>query len=113
MLVYDVTSMESFEHVSMWLDEADATCIPVGSRILVGNKADIDKKRQVRWSDAQRVANELNMPIIETSAWNDKNIKEAFQLAVQTELERRKQEQHLPKQDSTNDNDNQMGNNNC
>ena len=89
MLVYDLTNRESFEHITTWLYEADTYCVPEGSRIIVGNKADICNKREVDCGDAMRIANELGFPYIETSAWTQENVMECFKLAVATELERR------------------------
>ena len=46
IVVYDVTSGESFANVKRWLHEIDANC-DVVNRILVGNKND-DPDRKVR-----------------------------------------------------------------
>ena len=45
IVVYDVTSGESFANVKRWLHEIDANC-DVVNRILVGNKND-DPERKV------------------------------------------------------------------
>jgi small GTP-binding protein len=52
LLVYDVTNMQSFQHVSDWLRElkqfADANIVI----LLVGNKTDLKDKREVKKEDA-------------------------------------------------------------
>ena len=92
ILVYDITNRESFEHVKMWLDEANSICPEGGTRIIVGTKADAEHKREVAWETAQRLSQDLGMPIIETSAWSVRNIANAFSLAVKCEIQRRKKQ---------------------
>ena len=52
LLVYDVTSYTSFQHVSDWLRElknyADSNIVI----LLVGNKTDLKEKREVRKEEA-------------------------------------------------------------
>ena len=96
ILVYDVTNRESFEHIKMWLEEANSLCTPGGSRIIVGTKADAEEKRQVPWDAARRLSQELGAPIIETSAWSIRNVNNAFALAVKCEVQRRKHTPLLP-----------------
>ena len=40
IVVYDISSRESFNHISKWLEEAKATGPPSLNFILVGNKSD-------------------------------------------------------------------------
>jgi len=46
LLVYDITSIESYNSISKWLDEIDEFA-PNSVKILVGNKTDLEEKRQV------------------------------------------------------------------
>ena len=53
MVVYDVTSMESFLNVKSWLLELEEHFFEIASHmeetfILIGNKCDLDKERQVK-----------------------------------------------------------------
>lgn len=56
LLVYDVTSLSSFQHVSNWLKElkqyADSNIVI----LLVGNKTDLKDKREVRKEEAAQYA---------------------------------------------------------
>lgn len=48
MLVYDITSGESFSRVEDWLDRIDQNCQKESLILtLVGNKLDLEPKREV------------------------------------------------------------------
>lgn len=78
ILVYDVSSMESFEHVSDWLKEVNRYAAPGTVKLLVGNKCDRTADRVVTEEQAKEFADELGIPFIETSAKSAKNVEEAF-----------------------------------
>lgn len=46
-IVYDITDMESFNHVKQWLDEIDRYANDSVRRLLVGNKCDLAENRAV------------------------------------------------------------------
>jgi Ras-related protein Rab-1A len=78
ILVYDVSNMESFEHVSDWLKEVNRYAAPGTVKLLVGNKCDRTADRVVTEEQAKEFADELGIPFIETSAKSAKNVEEAF-----------------------------------
>ena len=49
-------------------------------QILVGNKCDIENKRQVSFQQGKELADEFGIPFIETSAKDDINVKDAFMM---------------------------------
>jgi Ras-related protein Rab-1A len=52
--------------------------------LLIGNKIDLEDKRQVPYALAKEWADSLDMPILETSAKDSRNVEKVFvQLAVQ------------------------------
>jgi len=84
MLVFDITSSESFQHVSSWLQEFT---LQAGKRevILIGNKADLQESgRQVfargvqQWCDQYSADKGAPIAYIETSAKNNTRVSEAF-----------------------------------
>jgi len=77
IVVYDVTSGESFANVKRWLHEIEQNC-DVVNRILVGNKDDIPDRKVVLTEDAQRFANQMGIQLFETSAKDNKNVEEMF-----------------------------------
>lgn len=82
LLVYDITSRESFEHIPYWVDEvkqyADANVV----LMLVGNKTDWAHKRCVSTEEGKKYAQENGMFFIETSAESGENIDKAFEIII-------------------------------
>jgi len=78
IMVYDVTSDESFEHVEEWLAEVNRHASESTIKLLVGNKADLEDKREVPTEKAQRFADNLGISFLETSAKNATNVEVAF-----------------------------------
>jgi len=78
IMVYDVTSSESFDHVEEWLSEVDRYANENTCKLLVGNKADLSEKREVSEETAQRFADKLNISFLETSAKTATNVEAAF-----------------------------------
>mmetsp|Transcript_7092 Transcript_7092/g.22709 ORF Transcript_7092/g.22709 Transcript_7092/m.22709 type:complete len:210 (-) Transcript_7092:161-790(-) len=78
ILVYDVTSRESFNHISSWLSDARALASPEIAIILVGNKIDLADDREVTFLEASRFAQENDLMFLETSALSGEGIAEVF-----------------------------------
>lgn len=85
-IVYDITSRQSFENVRKWISEVDRLANPQVCKLLVGNKADLQDKREVSKEDGQSLADGLGIPFMETSAKTAYNVKDMFMsmcLAIQ------------------------------
>lgn len=78
IMVFDVTSTDSFEHVNDWLKEVNRYAAEGTVKLLVGNKSDRTGDRVVTEAQAKEFADELGIPFIETSAKSSKNVEEAF-----------------------------------
>lgn len=79
ILVYDVTSEESFANMRRWAAQIAAHGAEGADRILVGNKADVDSsKRAIDTSRGEALAAEYGIPFLETSAKSGMNVEEAF-----------------------------------
>nr|CAD7425776.1 unnamed protein product [Timema monikensis] len=65
IVVYDVTSGDSFANVKRWLHEIEQNC-DVVNRILVGNKNDAPDRKVVLTEDAQRFADQMNVHVNNT-----------------------------------------------
>ena len=50
------------------------------SKILIGNKKDLDNIREVSYEEAQELADHYNIKYIETSAKSSENVEEAFKM---------------------------------
>lgn len=78
IIVYDITSKDSFNKVSDWVEEV-RRYVPSAPLLLVGNKCDLEDKRQVSQQDGDELAKRLGLIFLETSAKTSYNIEEAFQ----------------------------------
>lgn len=78
ILVYDITSAASFEALDHWLTQAEAHAPSNCVRLLIGNKVDLVKEREVPEEEAREFAEEHGMHLLETSAKEVVNVHEAF-----------------------------------
>mmetsp|Transcript_22207 Transcript_22207/g.35706 ORF Transcript_22207/g.35706 Transcript_22207/m.35706 type:complete len:203 (-) Transcript_22207:422-1030(-) len=78
ILVYDVTSDESFKHVEDWLEQVNKYASEDTAKLIVGNKADLIKDKQVSSEDALQFGVKFGIDVIETSAKTADNVDKAF-----------------------------------
>ncbi len=78
IMVYDITDINSFENVKHWMSEINRHCNNNIQILLVGNKSDLYRHRQVNHSDATNFAKFHNIQFIETSAKTSENIENCF-----------------------------------
>ncbi|KAI0990629.1 hypothetical protein GJ496_008571 [Pomphorhynchus laevis] len=78
IVVYDVSSADSFQHTSRWVEDVRAERGNDVIVVLVGNKTDLAETRVISTEDGQKRANELGAIFIETSAKNGSNVKSLF-----------------------------------
>jgi len=79
-VVYDVTRRETFdEALSFWFNDARKALGNVPF-VLIGNKIDLEDKREISREEGLRKAEELRAFFIETSALNNINVQDTFKL---------------------------------
>jgi len=78
LLVYDVTSRETFNCLANWLTDARTLASPAIVILLVGNKKDLEDEREVTFLEASRFAQENGLMFLETSAKTGHSVEEAF-----------------------------------
>ena len=78
LIVYDTTSQASFNNIDKWMSEIKEKALTNIKVLIIGNKIDLKDKRIVSIEDAMQKAQELQAPIMETSALDATNVKEAF-----------------------------------
>ena len=78
LLVYDITRRETFNHLTSWLEDARQHASSNMVIMLIGNKCDLDAKREVRREEGEAFAREHGLVFMETSAKTAENVEEAF-----------------------------------
>jgi len=86
ILLYDITSRESYNHLSTWLNDARALSTLELVIVLVGNKSDRQEKREVTFLEASRFAQENDLLFVETSAKTGEGVEEVFLHCAKTIL---------------------------
>ncbi|KAI0723796.1 ras-domain-containing protein [Cerioporus squamosus] len=100
LLVYDVTSRQSFVNARSWLADVREHADPHLTCILVGNKLDLcnddpsptssapKRKREVTTEEAELWAKEEGLLFVEASAKSGENVEAAFEQATRDILEK-------------------------
>jgi Ras-related protein Rab-10 len=78
MLVYDITNASSFDNIAKWLRNIDEHADEDVERMILGNKADMEDKREVSKEQGEGIAREHNITFLETSSKTNINIEKAF-----------------------------------
>ncbi len=78
LLVYDITKKSSFDHLKNWLDNIRENSSRNIKIILIGNKTDLEDKREVTFQEGEEFAKNNGLFFLETSAKNFININESF-----------------------------------
>ncbi|MFW9818493.1 MAG: Rab family GTPase [Candidatus Thorarchaeota archaeon] len=79
IIVYDITSRESFENIRKWYEIITRVALPHIVLILVGNKVDLKSSRVVSTEEGMDLAKELGIFYMETSAKTSENIYDVFE----------------------------------
>lgn len=78
LLVYDITRRETFNHLARWLEEARQNSHQNMVIMLIGNKSDLEHRRQVSKEEGESFAQENGLVFLETSAKTAANVESAF-----------------------------------
>ncbi|XP_034558071.1 ras-related protein Rab-6B-like isoform X2 [Notolabrus celidotus] len=76
VVVYDITNVNSFQQTCKWIDDVRTERGSDVIIMLVGNKTDLEEKRQIMIEEGEQRAKELNVMFIETSAKTGFNVKQ-------------------------------------
>lgn len=80
MLVYDITRRDTYNNIKKWYNEVQKGAKPNIILILCGNKTDLRDTRIVSIEEGEKLAEELGISYIETSALTGENINDAFRM---------------------------------
>jgi len=78
LLVYDITRRETFNHLTTWLEDARQHSNSNMVIMLIGNKSDLESRREVKKEEGEAFAREHGLIFMETSAKTAANVEEAF-----------------------------------
>ncbi len=87
LIVYDISNKDSFKNVLNWIEDCKVFSPKNILLVLIGNKCDLEEKRQVSIEEGKKVAEENDMIFFETSAKDNINIDEVFLKSSQKILE--------------------------
>jgi hypothetical protein len=73
-----VASRETFNHLGAWLEDARQHSNSNMTIMLIGNKSDLDHRRQVTEEEGKAFADEHGLIFLETSAKTADNVEQAF-----------------------------------
>ncbi|XP_053388141.1 ras-related protein Rab-8A-like isoform X2 [Mercenaria mercenaria] len=78
MLVYDITNEKSFDNIRNWIRNIEEHASRDVEKMILGNKCDMNDKRQVSKEKGEQLAIEHGIKFMETSAKASINVEEAF-----------------------------------
>ena len=78
ILVFDITKRESFDLLETWMKELKQYNKVDISKVLIGNKSDLQEKREVTKEEAEDFAQSIKCQYFESSAKTGENINEAL-----------------------------------
>ena len=78
-MVYAINDKKSFENLEIWLKELRKESNPDVKTILIGNKCDLESKREVSFEEAEKYSKDFNfVQFFETSAKTGFNAQKVF-----------------------------------
>ena len=86
LIVFSYDSHSSFEHVIDWYNDVKSLCHPKAQIMIVGNKCDLEDKREVVLSEAESFGEIHDCQFISTSAKTSDNVYECFNLLTRKVL---------------------------
>ena len=79
IIVYSINNINSFDDIDLWIKELKINSSPDIKLILVGNKSDLEERREVQYEEGEKLAKDYGfVHFIETSAKTGENIKNLF-----------------------------------
>jgi small GTP-binding protein len=78
LLIFDLTSTASFEHLPQWIEEVRANVNSDIPLLLVGNKSDLEDQREVTLEDINSFSDKFNLYYMETSAKTGEGVGDCF-----------------------------------
>ena len=87
LLIYDITAKDSFKELENWLGEVERNANSQVLKILIGNKCDLEDRREISKDEGEAFAMRNGMQFMETSAKLNTNVNEAFEALAKIMVE--------------------------
>ena len=81
-IVYDITNKQTFESVEKWVNNIRSVADKKITIILIGNKCDLENKREVNKEQGKEKAHKIEAAFLETSALSGDNLIKAFEMMI-------------------------------
>jgi Ras-related protein Rab-5C len=78
LIVYDITSRESFNTAKIWVEELYAEKPGDFLKVVIGNKVDLEADRKVSFEEGYEYSREKGLLFYETSAKTGQNVEKIF-----------------------------------
>ena len=82
LFVYDITDYISFNKIPKYIENASSLVKTNFYKVLVWNKCDKEKEREVNEEEGKKISEEFNMNFFETSCLTNQNVNEVFNFLV-------------------------------
>ena len=81
-VVYDITRKDTFDSADKWINDLKVSADPKINIMLIGNKNDLEDKREVLKEQGEEKAKSFGCAFLETSALSGDNIERGFEMMV-------------------------------
>ena len=81
-VVYDITKKDTFDSVDKWIHDLKSTGDPKMTIMIIGNKLDLEHKREVLKEQGEEKAKSFGCAFLETSAFSGDNIEKGFEMMI-------------------------------
>ena len=83
LVVYDITNKDSFNNVTTWIENCKNYSTEEILIILVGNKSDLNDKRQVSTEEGEDLADKFGILFFEISTNTGENVNNVFEKSIE------------------------------
>ncbi len=94
LIIYDITKKETFEKINSWLNELSELSPPDIIIFIIGNKNDLNQKREVNFNETKIFSENNHISVYEVSAKNGNNVDAVFQVLSNKIFEKMKEEEN-------------------
>ena len=100
VVVYDISNKKSFESIMEWLEKLRDNSHEQINVILVGNKTDLESKREVTYDEGKNFADEQEIDFVETCAFEYETVEALFIKVTNKILDKIKAGEQDPKNET-------------